>query len=391
VGYVGMNTKAIGIVTGARSDYGLLRPLLNKISKTPNLELLLYVTGMHLSDEYGKTHQLIKEDGYKITAEVDMLLASDSPSSIAKSMGIGTFGFGQAFQNNLPDLLIVLGDRFEMHCAAVASIPFNIPLAHIHGGELTYGAFDNELRHSLTKLSHFHFATTEEYAKRIKHMGEEPWRIQVTGALGIDNIVNTPILSKQELKIKYKLDLSNPVLLVTFHPVTREYNHTQEYILSLLNALKYFSDFNIIFTGPNADPGNRIITDQIKCFIKSRPKHLFITNFNQQGYLSTLAHATAMIGNSSSGIIEAPSFKLPVVNIGTRQQGRIMSANIINVGYSSQDIQNGLKKALSKNFSARLKTLNNPYGDGQASKKIVEYLVEINLDQLRKKRFYETK
>jgi len=378
--------RKIGIVTVGRSDYGLYYPLLKKISSRPDLKLLLYVTGMHLSPEHGNTIEMIQKDSFPITAKVDMLLASDLPLSIAKSMGIGTMGFAQVFEDHKPDILVVLGDRFEMHAAAIASIPFNIPIAHIHGGELTYGAFDDYFRHSLTKLSHLHFASTQVYADRIKRMGEEPWRVIVSGAPGLDNILGFPRLKKKELEQRYGLDLSKPIILVTFHPVTREYEMTENYIIDLLKALEGFTTFQIIFTCPNADMGNKIIVEHIKQFVQGH--HAFmINNFGQQAYLSVLENVSVMVGNSSSGIIEAASFKLPVVNIGNRQAGRIKAKNVIDVGYSVPDIESGIKKAVSKYFLNSIQDIVNPYGDGKASDCIATTLETIDLERLQIKKF----
>ena len=379
--------RNIGVVTAGRSDYGLYLPLLKKMSSHSDLKLLLYVTGMHLSSEYGNTLEEIKKDGFPITAKVDMLLSSDSPGGISKSMGIGTLGFAHVFEEHRPDLLVVLGDRFEMHSAAVAAVPFNIPIAHIHGGELTYGAFDNEFRHSLTKLCHLHFAATEEYAKRIIQMGEEPWRVVMTGALGLDALSEMSFLSKTELERHYGIHFSKSILLVTFHPVTREYEKMEDYSVNLLKALEAFPDFNIVFTSPNADTGHKSIVQKIKEFIEGHPNTFFVPNFGPQGYVSMMAHTAAMIGNSSSGIIEAASFKLPVVNIGTRQEGRLRNKNVIDVEYSFKAIRNGIARAISKEFLTSIQDVVNSYGNGRASDKMISVLSQVNLQEVCSKRF----
>ncbi len=379
--------RRIGIVTSGRCDYGLYFPILKRIAAHPDLELSLYVTGMHLSDDFGNTVKIIQDDGFSIKQRVEILSSLDSPYGIARAMGVGTAGFAKIFRDNPPDILVVLGDRFEMHCAAIAAIPFNIPIAHIHGGEITYGAFDEQFRHSLTKLSHIHFVSTNAYAQRLRQMGEEPWRIIVSGAPGLDNVLNLPIYLKEELETRFKINLSKPVFLITFHPITLEYNNTQTYISNLLDALEIFNDYNIVFTSPNADTGYKIIIREIKSFVSIHPNTFYVDNFGQQGYLSMMQHSVVMIGNSSSGIIEAASFKLPVVNIGTRQEGRIRSKNVIDVGYASLEIIEGIKKALSEEFRISLGDIKNLHGDGKASEHIVSILANVDLERLKAKRF----
>lgn len=378
--------RKVGVVTTGRADYGLYVPILQRIIKSQYLELLLFVTGMHLCDKYGHTVNEIEQDGFPVAAKVDMLL-SDSPSDIAKSMGKGTMGFADVYKNARPDILLVLGDRFEMHCAAVAAIPFGIPIAHIHGGECTYGAFDEYFRHSLTKMSHLHFASTEAYANRIRQMGEEPWRVIVSGAPGIDNILGFKGYGKAELEVKYKIDLSKHVLLTTFHPVTMEYDRVGEYVGNLLVALEEFKDYNVVFTSPNADTNGHVIADRIRAFVNDHPGSYMVDNFGRAGYLGMMKISKAMVGNSSSGIVEAASFNLPVVNIGTRQDGRIKAKNVIDVGYFSEEIKKGVRKAVSGAFHDSLEDLDNPYGDGKASERIVSALETVDLDALKIKRF----
>jgi UDP-hydrolysing UDP-N-acetyl-D-glucosamine 2-epimerase len=381
--------RKIGIVTTSRADYGLYLPLLKRIADHPDLSLSLYVSGMHLVPEYGNTIRMIEEDGFPMTACIPMMLATDSPLAISKSMGIGTMGFAQAFAEYRPDIMVVLGDRFEMHCAAVAAIPFRVPIAHIHGGELTYGAIDEQFRHSLTKMSHLHFASTETYAKRIIQMGEEPWRVIVSGAPGLDNILAIPLLSKNELTKKYNIVFSRPVILATFHPVTMEIEGTEEYITNLINALVSCKKCQIVFTYPNIDTSGSIIIDKIRAFAQDFPNVVIVENFGQQGYLSMMAYVAAMVGNSSSGIIEAPSFKLPVVNIGARQEGRMKGINVIDTDYSAGDIARGIKKALSRKFRASILDMTNPYGDGKSSDRIVSVLSEMDLNRLIPKKFHD--
>ena len=382
-------SRVIGVVTVGRSDYGIFVPVLRKIQQENRLRFHLIVAGMHLSPEFGFTVKDIEADGFEIGERVDMVLSSDTPEAISKSMGLGLIGFAQAYARFRPDILLVLGDRFEMHAAALAALPFKIPVAHIHGGEITEGAIDNSLRHSLTKISHLHFVATQQYARRIIQMGEEPWRVIVSGAPSLDNLRSTKLLNPGELAAKYGLRLERPPLLVTFHPVTLEYEQTEAQVSEMLVALASF-EMPVVFTAPNADTNSRVVTRMIEEFIRKRPSACLVLNLGTEGYFSMMAFAAAMVGNSSSGIIEAPSFGLPVVNIGTRQQGRIRAKNVLDVGYGRDEIIGGIKKAISLEFRASLQGIKNPYGDGCASEVIVRHLEEIDLDdRLLVKRFVD--
>ena len=344
---------------------------------------------MHLSPEFGLTVKAIESDGFEIGDRIEMLLSSDTPEGIAKSMGLGTIGMAQSYARKRPDILMVLGDRFEMHAAALAALPFKIPVAHIHGGELTEGAIDDALRHSITKLSHLHFVSTEQYAHRVIQLGEEPWRVMVSGAPSLDNLHSLKLLDRQELEQQYGVRLDQPPLLVTFHPVTLEYEQTEWQMGELLGALSNV-EMPVIFTMPNADTGGRAISRMIKEFVNTRPLTQIVDNFGTQGYFSVMATAAAMVGNSSSGMVEAPSFKLPVVNIGTRQQGRVRPANVIDVGYDRSEILKGVEKATQPEFREGLRQLENPYGRGRASDTIVERLKAVGLDEtLTRKRFHD--
>ena len=381
--------RIIGVVTVARSDYGIYQSVLRRIQADPDLRLHLIVTGMHLSPEFGSTVKTIEADGFPIGDRVEMLLSSDSPEGIAKSMGLGTMGMAQAYARLRPDILVVLGDRFEMHAAAVAALPFKIPVAHIHGGELTEGAIDDALRHSLTKLSHLHFVSTQEYYDRVVQLGEEPWRVVISGAPGLDNLKDTKLLSRAELAKRLDLPIDQPPLLVTFHPVTLEYEETRRQIRELLAALSRF-DFPIVFTQPNADTGGRVISRMFEEFVEGHPFARIVDNLGTEAYFRLMAIGAAMVGNSSSGIIEAPSFKLPVVNIGTRQQGRVRAANVIDVGYEMEEIFEGISRATQTTFRESLSTLVNPYGIGHAAEKIVDRLKTTVLDHtLIRKHFYD--
>lgn len=379
--------RTIAVVTAGRADYAICLPVLRRIKADPDLRLHLIVSGMHLSPEFGLTVDSIIDDGFEINDRLEMLLSSDSPEGIGKSMGLGTMAFAQLFARFRPDILVVLADRFEMHAAAVAALPFRIPIAHIEGGDLTEGAIDDALRHCVTKLSHLHFVSTEQYGKRVVQLGEEPWRVIVSGAPSLDNLKSLKLLTRAELERKYAI--SEPPLLVTYHPVTLEYENTRQQVSNLLEALEAF-EMPIIFTQPNADTYGRIIMSAIKEFVANHPMAHLIDNLGTNDYLSMMSYAGAMIGNSSSGIIEAPSFNLPVVNIGTRQRGRVRAANVIDVGYSKEEIIHGIKKAIQPAFRHGLRNLVNPYGTGNAAEKIVECLKTVILDyRILSKKFHD--
>jgi UDP-hydrolysing UDP-N-acetyl-D-glucosamine 2-epimerase len=381
--------KTIGVVTVGRSDYGIYLPILKRIKAERDLRLLLYVGGMHLSPEFGSTVKVIESDGFEINERVEMLPSSDAPEDVAKSMGLGTIGFSQAYARQRPDILLVLGDRFEMHAAVVAALPLRIPVAHIHGGELSEGAIDDAMRHSITKMSHLHFVSTDVYAQRVMQMGEEPWRVVVSGAPALDNLKTIDLLTRQQLAAEYGLSEEESFLLVTYHPVTLEHERTEQQMTELLRALDEM-DRPVVFTYPNADTGSRTIIDAIREYTERNSRvHTFV-NMGTRGYFSLMKYADAMAGNSSSGIIEAASFKLPVVNIGNRQRGRLRARNVIDVGYSRQEIVAGIKRAIDPDFRAGLADLVNPYGEGHSAEKIVATLRAVELgDKLLLKHFHE--
>ena len=371
--------RTVGVVTVGRSDYGLYLPILRRIQGDQELKLYLFVAGMHLSPEFGRTVEVIEKDGFEIVARVEMLLSADTPESIAKSIGLGLIGFAQAYARLRPDILLVLGDRFEMHAAVLAALPFKIPVAHIHGGEITEGAIDDALRHSITKLSHLHFVATDEYARRVIQMGEESWRVIISGAPALDNLCSFEVLSRQDIEDLIGMGLEPPPLLITYHPVTLEYEQTEWQARELLEALRIVNR-PMVFTMPNADTNGRIIAREIREFVKKQSSARLVPNLGMQGYFSVMACAAAMVGNSSSGIIEAPSFGLPVVNIGIRQLGRVKTKNVIDVGYHREEIIEGIKKAISPEFRVSLKGLKNPYGDGHASEIILKHIKDVKLN-----------
>jgi UDP-hydrolysing UDP-N-acetyl-D-glucosamine 2-epimerase len=384
------SARAIGVVTVSRSDYGHLVPVLREISAASDLRLLLFVAGAHLSPRFGRTVGLVEADGWPITASIDLLEADDSPAGIAASMARGVDGFARAFTRQRPEVLVLLGDRFEMLAAAVAALPLVVPVAHIHGGEESEGAIDNQMRHAITKLSHVHFASAEPHARRIARMGEEPWRIHVTGAPGLDRIRPSELMSRAEVAASLGLPQVGPWLVVTFHPVTLEYGATERHVDELLAALDNL-EAALVLTYPGADTAGRTIIDRIEEFAGHHPNVRLGTSLGDRLYLSMLEHADAMVGNSSSGLIEAPSFGLPAVNIGSRQAGRLRGANVIDVEPERDDILRGIDSALTPGLRARLRAMANPYGDGRASPRIVEVLGQLELTpRLVRKRFVET-
>ncbi len=384
--------RTIGVVTVARSDYGLYRPLLRAIETAPDLALRLFVAGTHLSPHAGQTADEIRADGFAITAEIDMTLAADSPRAISTSMGLGTLGFANAYAAHPLDILVLLGDRYEMLAAAVAAIPFTMPIAHIHGGEITEGAFDDAIRHAITKLSHVHFVSAEPYRQRVIQMGEAPWRVHTCGAPGLDNLHTITPLSLTALSERVGMDLTEAPLLVTYHPVTLEANkganETAYQIGELLAALETINK-PVVFTYPNGDTHAHTIVAAIEDFAKRHPRVRAVKHFGTEGYFSMLRHAAAMLGNSSSGILEAASFGLPVVNVGNRQRGRIHGENVIHCGYSRHDIAAALQQAISPQFRATAAAVTNPYGDGHAAERMIAVLRSVPLAGSVQKQFYD--
>lgn len=362
---------------------------MRKIQQDSSLHLHLVVSGMHLSPAFGLTINDIERDGFEPADRVDMLLSSDTPEGIAKSMGIGTIGFADSYARVRPDILLVLGDRFEILAAVSAVSPFNIPVAHIHGGESTEGAIDESYRHAITKLSHLHFVSAEPYFFRIVQMGEEPWRVKITGAPGLDNLQNIGKSESNDALDTWLRDVGENFLLATYHPATLDSSDTGSQMDELLSALDH-SGLPVLFTYPNADAGNRAIINKIQIFQAERSRVRVETNLGSDRYFNLMGRAAAMVGNSSSGIIEAASFRLPVVNIGARQQGRIRPVNVLDVACDRAQILSAVKHAVSSIFKESLKSLINPYGDGHASERIVDRLKTVNLNQrLLQKRFHD--
>ena len=378
------------VVTGTRAEYGLLYWLMKEIQNDKDLQLQIIATGMHLSPEFGLTYKEIEKE-FKIDKKIEILLSSDTPVGISKSMGLAQISFAEAFDELKPDIVVVLGDRFEILAAASSALISRIPIAHIHGGEVTEGAVDEAFRHSITKMSHLHFTSTEEYKKRVIQLGEEPNRVFNVGAMGIENIKRLKLLSREEFEKSIDFKLNKKNILVTFHPVTLENATAKEQFEELLSAIDELEETNIIFTKANADTDGRIINKMIDEYVnKNKDKSVAFTSLGQLRYLSALQFMDAVVGNSSSGILEAPSFKIGTINIGDRQKGRIKAKSVIDCEPKKEEIKKAFEKLYSKEFQEMLKDVKNPYeGDGYPSKKIVEVLKKSDLKNILKKRFYD--
>jgi len=380
--------RKICVVTGSRADYGCLRWVMQAISEMPGLELQIIATGMHLSPEFGLTYLQIEKDGFSIDEKIEMLLSADTPVALAKSMGLGLIGFGEALQRLRPDLLFVLGDRFEIFAAAAAATVAGIPIAHAHGGETTEGAFDEALRHSITKMSHLHFVAAPEYRRRVIQMGERPERVWVVGALGLDNLAKLKLLDRGELEGSLSFKLGRRNLLVTFHPVTLENATFEAQMIELLCALEAQEDTHLIFTMPNADTGGRLAVEMIQRFVAGHPNARAYVSLGEQRYLSCIRHVDAVVGNSSSGLIEVPSFGKGTVNIGDRQRGRLKAQSVIDCAPARSAIHDALQHLYSPTFQAQLSAARNPYGEPGASDKVVAVLRDYPLEDILKKSFY---
>ena len=381
--------KKICVVTGTRAEYGLLRWVMEGISQSPVLALQLIATGMHLSPEFGLTINVIENDGFYVDRKVEMLLSSDTAVGITKSMGLGIIGFADALEELKPDLMLVLGDRYEIFCAASAAMIARIPIAHLHGGETTQGAFDEAIRHSITKMSHLHFVAAEEYRERVIQLGEEPERVFNVGGLGIDSILRLQLLTREELETALDFKLHRRNLLITFHPVTLEQNTSAKQMDELLAALSELDNTGLIFTMPNSDTGGRVLFRQIEDFCHLHSNAKAYTSLGQLRYLSCIQHFDGVVGNSSSGLTEVPSFKKGTINIGDRQLGRLRATSVINCEPDRQAITAALSHLFSDEFQRQLRVTENFYGGGGASAAIVKVLEYYPVDCLLKKQFYD--
>lgn len=382
-------SRKVCVITGTRADYGLLRWVMQGIKDDCDLTLQAIATGMHLSPEFGLTYREIQKDGFQIDRKIEMLTSSDTAVGIAKSMGLGLIGFADALIELKPDLIVVLGDRFEIFAAVSAALVARIPVAHLHGGEVTEGAFDESLRHSITKMSHLHFVATEKYRQRVIQLGEQPERVFLVGGLGVDNIKRTKLLDRSELETSLGFKLTQKNLLVTFHPVTLENATAVEQMTELLAALAELKDTQLIFTLPNADTDGRVLIKMIEQFVAKHLNAHAYTSLGQLGYLSCIAHVDGVVGNSSSGLLEVPSFNKGTINIGDRQRGRLQAVSVINSPPTRQSITAALIKLYSADFQAGLSKVRNPYGEGGASEKIVTTIKNYVIDNIAKKTFYD--
>ena len=380
--------KKICVVTGTRAEYGLLYWLMKEIEADKDLELQIIVTGTHLSPEFGLTYKEIEKE-FKIDKKIEMLLSSDTSIGISKSMGLAQIGFAEAYEELKPEIVVVLGDRYEIFAAASAAMIARIPIAHLHGGETTEGAFDESIRHSITKMSHLHFTATQEYKNRVIQLGEEPNRVFNVGGVGIENIKRLKLLGKKEFEESIDFKLNKKNILVTFHPVTLEKSTAKEQFQELLDAIDTLEDTNIIFTKANSDTDGRVINRMCEEYVsKNSHKTVCFASLGQLRYLSALQFVDAVVGNSSSGLTEAPSFKIGTINIGDRQKGRIKASSVIDCEPSRESIKKAFEKLYSKEFQEALKSVQNPYGDGCASLKIVEEIKKADLNNILKKSFY---
>ena len=385
-----MSVRKICVVTGTRAEYGLLYWLMKEIESDKELQLQLIVTGMHLSPEFGLTYQEIEKD-FKIDKKIEMLLSSDTSVGISKSMGLAQISFSESYENFQPNLIVVLGDRYEIFSAVSAAMIARIPVAHLHGGEATEGSIDEPIRHSITKMSQLHFTATEEYKNRVIQLGEHPDRVFNVGGLGIDNIKKLQLLSKNDFEKLINFNLNKNNILVTFHPVTLEESTAKEQFQELLYSIDELKDTNVIFTKANSDTDGRIINNMIDNYVFTHDNTISFKSMGQLKYLSALQFMDAIVGNSSSGLLEAPSFKITTVDIGDRQRGRVKADSVICCMPNKKSIDNALRKIYSKDFKNILKNVKNPYGDGGASQKIKETIKNISLNGILKKSFYDFK
>jgi UDP-N-acetylglucosamine 2-epimerase (non-hydrolysing) len=375
----------VAVFTGTRAEYGLLYWLLKDINSDSDLVLQLLVSGMHLSYEFGETHTQIESDGFSIDEKIEILLSSDSPVGTAKSVGLGILGFSDALSRLTPDVLVVLGDRFEALAVAQTAMILRIPILHLHGGEITEGAYDDSIRHAITKLSYLHGTSTERYRERVIQLGESPDRVFNIGALGLDHLLRSRFMSLQELSQSLNFELNNNYFIVTYHPATLADEDAESTFIDLLDALDKFSDYQVIFTYPNADDGGRKIITLLKAYSEKNPRRsLLIPSLGHHRYLSALKFSSAVIGNSSSGIIEAPAFRVPTVNIGARQAGRLAAESVINCEPKKFSIVSAINMALSKDYKNPNNKISNPYGQGNASQQIIEILKSFSFDAVKK-------
>ncbi len=382
--------RKVCVVTGSRAEYGLLSGLMRQIEADDALELQVIATNMHLSPEFGLTYREIEAGGFRIDKKIEMLLSSDTPAGTGKSVGVGMLGFADAYAELQPDIVVVLGDRYELLAAVPAALFYKIPVAHLHGGEITEGAYDDALRHAVTKMSHLHFTSTEVYRRRVIQLGESPDRVFNVGALGVENIKQVPCLSKEELEQSLGLALGEKSFLVTFHPVTLENSTAEEQCRRLLEALEAYPDYRLVFTLPNSDTDGRVIIRLVNEFVQRHPERSVVfPSLGLQRYLSALRYVTAVVGNSSSGILEVPSFGIPTLDIGDRQKGRIAAPSVVHCGVIGEAIREGLAQVTSRSVREAARTVTNPYEKAGTARQITEVLRSFPLESLVRKSFYD--
>jgi len=367
----------VGIVTGTRAEYGLLRPVIERVQRADDMELRLIVTGMHLEAAYGNTQEEIERDGYPVAHKIPMHLSSDQPASLVRSMSTELAGFADVFERDATDILVVLGDRYEILPPVIAATMFQIPIAHIHGGELTEGMIDDAVRHAVTKMSDLHFTSTETYRRRVIQMGEQPSHVFCVGALGVENIQRVARLDRKTLCEKFGGHFAHPFVMVTYHPVTLEHHTAERQFQNLLEVVEHHPEYRYIFTYANADADGAVINRMIEAYVAAHPEQaVAVVSMGMVGYLSALSYTTMVLGNSSSGIIEAPSFHIPTVNIGNRQLGRVRAASVIDCGYREDEIEAAFVRAVSSEFRALCRKTKNPYEGTETSATIVSKLRE---------------
>jgi GDP/UDP-N,N'-diacetylbacillosamine 2-epimerase (hydrolysing) len=382
-------SRRICVITGTRAEYGLLKLLMQRIRDDVQCELQLIATGMHLSPEYGASYRIIEADGFRIDRKVEMLLSSDSAVGIGKSVGLGVIGFAEAFEQLHPDLIIVLGDRFEILSAVTAALFARIPVLHIHGGEVTEGAVDESMRHAITKMSHVHCVATEEYRYRVIQLGEQPGNVHCVGGLGVDVIKHITLLNQTELESALDFQFKHRNLLITFHPETLADDSGETQMAELLKALGEMDNTGLIFTFPNADTGGRQLIVMLQDFVTENSNARVYSSLGQLLYLSCMSLCDGVIGNSSSGLLEAPTLKKGAVNIGDRQRGRLQAASVINSRPTYQEIKAAIQQLYSPTFQASLIGIRNPYGDGGATERIFSIIKGLRFDYLARKPFYD--
>lgn len=382
--------KTITVLTATRAEYGLLSPIIKELKKCDEFSIRLVVTGAHLSPEFGLTYKEILDDGVQIDKKIEILMSSDSPSAISKSMGLAMMSFADYFSDTRPDALLVLGDRYETLAVCCAAMNERIPIIHLYGGETTEGAIDEAVRHCITKMSYLHLTATEEYRKRVIQLGEHPERVISVGSIGVENICNKRLMNKSELEDSIQFSLDKPYAVVTYHPVTLEEKSSKAQFEQLLDAFEQKKDINYIFTKANADSDGRIINHMIDEYVSTHDNTIAFESLGVQRYLSALKYASMVIGNSSSGIVEAPSFGIPTINIGDRQKGRLKAQTVIDCIPESAGILNAIHKAMSEDFVKACRRAVNPYGDGNTSGKIVEAIKKMMQNDIElKKKFFD--